>query len=282
MRSLINSEILGDYAIQNGKTILTQKLDMEKTKKQPGVYEVIRVIDGVPLFLEKHVERFKRSADLLGYSLKTSSGSEYLNSSIHSLVELNSCKNGNIKIIINNLNTAMQDNYFFFLKSSYPSLSQITDGVPTILFSAKRSNPNAKSLNLPFREKVDEEILKTSSYEALLVDKNRYITEGSKSNVFFVKDKTLYTPPAYNVLPGITRGAIIEICQRLSIEVIEQNIHSSTLKDFDGLFITGTSPKVLPISSVDGMIFFSSKNTLIITIKDAYDMLINEYIQSRT
>ena len=53
------------------------------------------------------------------------------------------------------------------------------------------------------------------------------------------------------------------------------------LKDFDGLFITGTSPKVLPISSVDDIIFFSSKNPLIIAIKDAYDKLINEYIQSR-
>lgn len=277
--SLIKSEILGNYVIENDKIISINEFEIDKTKKQPGVYEVIRVIDGVPLFLEKHIERFKYSADLLGYSLKANS--DYLIRSIHYLVKLNNCKNGNIKVVINSIDNAMQYNYFFFIKSSYPSLNQIMEGVPTILFSAERSNPNTKSLNLYFREKINEELLRTSSYEALLVDKNGYITEGSKSNVFLVRDKTLYTPPTYNVLPGITRGSIIEICQRLNVEVIEQNIHSNTLKDFDGLFITGTSPKVLPISSVDNIIFSSAKNSLIITIKDAYDMLINEYIQSR-
>ena len=75
-----------------------------------------------------------------------------------------------------------------------------TEGVKTILYYGERENPNAKIVNDNFRAKVTEEIKKSNAFEAILVDRNGLITEGSKSNIFAIKDGKLITAKAEAVL----------------------------------------------------------------------------------
>jgi len=96
-----------------------------------------------------------------------------------------------------------------------------------------------------------------------LVDRNGNLTEGSKSNIFMIKGNEVYTAPLENVLPGVTRGVIIEILKDLHVDFQEKSINESEIKELDALFISGTSPKVLPINKVDNIEFQSSENEMV-------------------
>ena len=274
----MDNEIINEYLIHNGNTEKVRDFDYNEIKKFPGVYEVVRIIQGVPLFIEKHLSRFRSSAKLLGFNLYETD--ESITMSINKLIKINECENCNVKIVINNLDKKEQDNYTFIMKSSYPKEEEERLGVPVILFHGERNNPNAKTTDLNFRKKLSEDILKYNVYEALLVNKNNEITEGSKSNFFVVNGDTIYTPPAENVLPGVTRGYVMDICRKLNFKIIEAPVTLNLLAEADGLFITGTSPQVLPISLVDKAEFPSAKNPVIIKVRDAYEALVKNYVSS--
>ena len=118
----------------------------------------------------------------------------------------------------------------------------------------------------------------TNAYEAILVDENGNITEGSKSNIFMIKDKQLITAPVNFVLPGITREIIIEGSKNIGYSISEENVNYKNIGDMDGLFISGTSPKVLPIRMVEKHCFNSSENDNIRKIMEAFDIKVENYI----
>jgi branched-chain amino acid aminotransferase len=179
---------------------------------------------------------------------------------------------GNVKLVFN----FNENNIFlaYFVKHHYPSEEEYENGVKTIFYHGERKNPNAKIINMEFRTAVDKEIIEKKAYEAILVDRNGYITEGSKSNIFMVKGKTIITSPLEGVLPGVTRSVIIELCKKLSLKVEEKRIYYRDITDLDGLFISGTSPKVLPINEVESIKFNSSHSEIIMKIMDEYDKVI--------
>lgn len=274
-----NSESSEEYLIYNGQQYKSQEFDLSPSSRLPGIYEVIRIIDSVPLFFEDHFERLIHSGNFLGYKIGVSEKSIY--SYILKLIELNNCRYGNVKTIINMLDTPDEQIYMFFIHSKYPSEDEANQGVIATLYHAERDNPNAKSMNLSYREKISLAISSTDAYEALLVNRNGDITEGSKSNFFAVKGDVLYTSPLKDVLPGITREMVMKICHSLKYKVVENLIPVRDLYKMDGLFITGTSPQVLPIASVDDMTFKSSSNEIIISIKTAYQDLVDSYISEK-
>lgn len=87
--------------------------------------------------------------------------------------------------------------------------------------------------------------------EALLTDMNGFVAEGPGANVFFEKDGTLYTPATGNILPGITRATILEICALLGIPVVEKLFTPAELKTADAAFFCGTAAEVIGWESYD-------------------------------
>lgn len=270
-------EIAKDYFLFNGNVLPSEEFDSEKVATYPSFYEVIRVIDGVPLFFEEHINRLWSSIKLLGYEQPY--GDITIKEHIYKLLEKNNCYNYNVKIVINQLNEQEPNLFVYFIKSSYPSDEAYEKGVHTILYKAERDNPNAKVVAAAFRDKVNESIKSANAYEAVLVNNNDEITEGSRSNMFFVKDDVFYTAPTKDVLVGITRTRIIQLCLQLGYRVVEDPIHVDFLESIDGLFLTGTSPKVLPIATVDSRKYNSSKNSAIKAVHNGYNQLIDSYIQ---
>lgn len=214
------------------------------------IYEVIRIINGKPLFYKEHYERMKNSFKLSDEDFDINE--DQLESDIESLVKANNLSIGNIKITYN---TSSKELRAFFIKHSYPTKEMYENGVSTILYFGERKNPNAKVINQSFRDTVNEEIKRNNAYEAILVDRNGYITEGSRSNIFLFKEGKLYTSKVEAVLPGVTRTEIIKMAKKNNIDVIEENIHYTNIKDFNGLFISGTSPNILPICKVNNIEF---------------------------
>jgi len=271
------AEGINSFFIINNEEKNIEAFDDSLVLSGKSLYEVIRVINGVPLFLENHLERLYNSAEIT--NLKIEYSLEDIKAVIIKLIKVNKVNEGNIKIVFNFKENHKEnsDFYAYFVKHSYPSTEQYKVGVPVILYHGERINPNAKVINTDFRSRVDAEIAKNNVYEAILVDRDGNITEGSKSNIFMVKGNQVITAPLEAVLPGITREVIMSLCRELGIEVREEKIYFENIKELEGLFISGTSPKVLPICKVDNIEFNSSTNKTILTIMEAYNKNIEKY-----
>jgi len=87
--------------------------------------------------------------------------------------------------------------------------------------------------------------------EALLLDHDNRIAEGSVANIFFVIDGILKTPTAETILPGITRDTVIILAQQLGIAVCEESIHLDDLSRATEAFFTGTASEITPIHMID-------------------------------
>ena len=87
--------------------------------------------------------------------------------------------------------------------------------------------------------------------EALMMDANGFISEGSGENIFIVKDLKLMTPTKDHCLNGITRQSVIQIAKDLNYDVIEKNLNFDDLISADEAFFTGTAVEITPISKVD-------------------------------
>ncbi|WP_294153778.1 aminotransferase class IV [uncultured Clostridium sp.] len=236
------------------------------------IYEVLRIIDGKPVFLEAHIKRMENSFKLVGEKFPLNYND--ICKRISELVRNENKEIGNIKLTYG-LNS--KEFKVFFINHSYPTDEMYEKGVKTILYFGERTNPNAKIVNDDFRSKVNAEIEKNKAFEAVLVDRNGFITEGSKSNIFMVKGKELITSPVKAVLPGVTRGEIIKLAQKIGIKVREEEFNYKDIDKLDGMFISGTSPKVLPISHV-GEIKLNPQNDIINQISQEYNNEIKRYL----
>ncbi|HYE81677.1 MAG TPA: aminotransferase class IV [Clostridia bacterium] len=272
----MSSEIIESYLVINGGIVPVHEAETLSLNSSRTIYEVIRVMTGIPLFLENHMERLEASARLIDSSVSSIAGK--IENSIHELIKANGSPEKNIKIIAYNLEKSTPDYMAYFIQSSYPAAEDYRNGVHTILLQEERSNPNAKLVNSSFKEKVAAALSETKAYEAILVNNKDEITEGSRSNVFFVRGDTVLTAPKGNVLIGITRVCVFELCRKLKIGIIEHSISISMLGEMDGIFMTGTSPKLLPISKVDDLHFNSAGNQIIKALMKGYNDMLDDYI----
>ncbi len=265
------------YFVINNELRSTCDFNPYPLQKGKQVYEVIRIIDGKPLFLQEHLKRFFKSAEIGGFTLPVNNRD--IVKRLKALIEANRLVNGNIEFLVHFGENSEKDFMAWVTPYTYPTDEMYKNGVSVSIMEAMRKHPNAKAFNRRLRSEADKIINERNVYEVILKNKEGYITEGSRSNVFFIKNQKLFTPPLSMVLPGITRMKIFEICNEQSIEIIEKNIKFSHISDFDSCFLTGTSPKVLPIKSINE-ISFDTGNALLRNIMLWYDKKIENYLKS--
>lgn len=239
-------------------------------------YEVIRVIDGKALFLNEHIDRLEQS--LILSNIKCFKKSE-TTKHVKKLLEANYVREKNLKINFFCDNDA-ENLFAFFIESHYPNQQAYKYGVKVELLPIERHNPNVKLENPILRGSADKAICMSQTHEMLLVNSNGYITEGSRSNFFAVFGDLLVTPPAQQVLEGITRKMVIRLAKENSIKFEERPIHSSEIYKMDGAFITGTSTKVLPIAKI-GDYEYNEMPSITTTLQNLYDKLTTENLQTQ-
>ncbi|MCK3685086.1 aminotransferase class IV [Maribellus sp. YY47] len=256
------------YFILNGELIPNDQFKPDENAG--GIYEVIRMISGKPLFLEEHLARFNRSAGIAGRKIRYSEAE--ISDFLQQLIQKNEMTDGNVLVSCKvNLKA-------FFIAHSYPGELQYRLGVECGLLHAERENPNAKVFQTSVREQANQLIAEKGYYEVLLVDHNENITEGSRSNTFFVQGNQLLTSPSDKVLLGVTRQKVIECAMDLGIEIREREIPLAQLNECDAVFITGTSPNILPISKIENW-DFNVQNPLLRSLMKHFDFLIENYLQ---
>ena len=113
--------------------------------------------------------------------------------------------------------------------------------------------------------------------EALLLDMNDHVAEGPGANVFFEKDGKLFTPAPGNILSGITRATVIEICDELNIKVEDKFFTTTEMKAADAAFYCGTAAEIIGWESLDEVKFPTAwNNTISRQIQQAYITRVKE------
>lgn len=269
-------EAIGENLIVKGKVQKVRETDIFEKIEKPPIYEVIRVIDGIPLFYEEHLERMKKSAEIVGLSLGREE--DLIKEDIINIIDKNNIVNENIKLLLAEIKGIGSAFIVYEIASFYPPLEYYTEGIHTILVDYQRENPNAKVFHSSFKQEIKDQLDKNNAFEALLVNKSGSIVEGSRSNMFFAFKDKIYTAKGSDVLLGVTRSQIFKVCKKLNIEIVEENINVEDIKKIDGAFMTGTSVNVLPISTIDNIKLDSIDNRIIVEINNQYMIEMQNYI----
>ena len=238
-------------------------------------YEVIRVTKGKPLFFDLHITRLQQSLTLSNYP---NVDDEKLRTSIKKLLKANYVNEKNLKVVIF-FKDQIPEIFAFFIESHYPPEQAYNNGVKVKLLTVERERPNVKLDNPTLRKTADNIIRESEVHETLLVNEKGYITEGSRSNFFAIIDNKIVTPPGGEVLEGITRKMIISLAKSNKFPIEERPIHTSEISLMNGAFITGTSPKVLPIAQIENHTFHPIPS-MIKQLLTLYDKLTDTTLQN--
>jgi branched-chain amino acid aminotransferase len=270
-------QVTGNHFVTNNELIPVKFIENYVDDEDNTIYEVLRVVQFKPLFLEEHLHRFLSSLTSVHKNKSQATDKHLITERIISLIRKNNIPYGNIRFQFNSNDTGRF--CAWFIPVAYPSEQQYADGVPVKTLSATRIDPTIKTRDKKLRQNADDFIKEHDIYEAILVNPEGYLTEGSRSNIFFIDGKTFCTPPQYDVLPGITRQKVIYLLKNNGLQFEEELIHISELSRFQSCFISGTSAKILPVATINE-ITMDVQNDLLRNIIKSYNSLINNYLES--
>lgn len=234
-----------------------------------GVFEGVRAYEtsqGAAIFrLHDHTQRLLNSARILAMPVPFSF--EALNQAHHRVIQRNNLKSAYIRPMIFFGSEAMglrADDLSVHVMiaawdwPAYMSTEAKEQGIKVRTSSFTRhhvnitlckAKANANYLNsvLALREAID-----SGCEEALLLDTEGYVAEGSGENIFIVRNQTLYTPELTSCLDGITRKTVFELATKKGYTIVEKRISRDEVYIADEAFFTGTAAEILPIRILDG------------------------------
>ena len=228
-----------------------------------GVYETLKVRAGILYFPELHVERLLHSATIIG--LDHGFAASAIQGWLEDLVRANGAKDANLKVLLIGRNAPGADLYLMQLNPLFPKRHDYRDGAKAVLFAGERQYPQAKSLNMLISTMAFREAREHDAYDAILVNRQGHLTEGTRTNLFYTDGEKFYTPPAEEVLAGVTRLTVMQCIREAGWKVEERPLTLDELKAgsldavvspdaagdravCQGLFLTSTSTKIMPIT----------------------------------
>jgi D-alanine transaminase len=227
-----------------------------------SVYEVLAAVDGRICHLDQHLDRLERSLGALAMAWPVSR--RVLPVILNRVMQLNRVSHGVVYIQISR-GTAPRNHAFpaetapTLVVSAWtnkgPSVEQVEAGVSVVTRPDQRwQRPDIKTVGLLPNLLARQSAKESGAYEALLVNGQGAVTEGSATNVFIVaRDGALLTHPADgSVLEGVTRTNVIALARRMGLEVGERPFTVAEVLAAREMFLTGTTITVLPVVRVDG------------------------------
>ena len=210
----------------------------------------------------EHFDRFKVSAEAI--NLPYTYNTQDLIEQTYKLLELNNLGDAYIRPMLYapaNMSFTQNTESFIFIQAweMGPFLGDKRIRVMTSSF--QRPNPkgfkiHAKAAGHYVNSIMASQEAKAAGYdEALLLDMHDHVAEAPGANVFFEKDGKLYTPSLGNILPGITRATVLELCATYAIPVVETSFGIDAIKGADAAFFCGTAAEVIGLESIDDVSF---------------------------
>jgi len=243
-----------DHAIVNGKHLPLEQAQISIFDKAVfssfGVYEAVKVDRGRPFYLREHLQRLLQSARMI--ELELSADLSTLVAWFQTLNQLDPQATWRLTIIAFGPLEAGAEALIAMRPETLQRYPQrlYDEGASAVLYAGRRAVPGCKSLNNLVNYLAQRAAGRAGALEGLLHHGGR-LTEGGRSNLFAVRQGQLVTPPAAQVLSGITRDIIIQLMQATDCAVIEKPL-STDLSQYDELFISSTSMHVMPVTRVEG------------------------------
>lgn len=251
-----------------------------------GVFEGIRAyqtVNGVKVFKShEHYERLLRSASLMGIPLHYTA--EELTQATYEVLARNNQSNAYIRpLVFCSPNMSLTSpNEVSLMIATWEWGKYLGDQLLNVCISSfQRPNPKSFKIEAKACGHYVNSILATTEAkqrgfdEGLLLDIEGFVAEGPGANFFYEKDGVLHTPPKGNILPGITRQTVLEICAELDLKVVEKLFKPEELFEADSAFFCGTAAEVIGIDSIERQKFNKPwKESIGATIQEAYRCLV--------
>jgi len=251
-----------------------------------GVFEGIRAyrtVNGTKIFkAHEHYERLQNSGRLAGIPF-TYSVDELVQLS-YQVLEKNNLSNAYIRPLVycspNMALTAPHETYLMI--AAWEWGKYLGDRLLNVCISSyQRPNPKSIRAEAKVCGHYVNSILATVEAkqrgydEALMLDANGYVAEGPGANFFFEKNGVLFTAPPGNILPGITRQTVLDICRELDIPVEQKFASPEEVLEADSAFFCGTAAEVAAIGALEGQPLPKPwKKSLGATVQEAYQCLV--------
>lgn len=232
-----------------------------------GIFEGIRIYNGNIFKCKEHLDRLYDSAKSIQLNIPLSY--HEMEAALVETLRRNELRDGYIRLVVSrgvgNLgldpNRCPKASIIIIAEQlAIYSEEAYKTGLKTVSVSTRRNipdalNPKIKSLNYLNNILVKIQSNLAGAGEAIMMNAQGYVTEGSGDNIFIVKRGVITTPPCYlGALEGITRQAIIEICERIGYKLKEEPFTLHDVYIADEVFLTGTAAEVIAVREVDGRI----------------------------
>ncbi|MCY9592725.1 branched-chain-amino-acid transaminase [Paenibacillus chitinolyticus] len=230
-----------------------------------GIFEGIRIYGGNIFKCKEHLDRLYDSAKSIMLNIPLSF--QEMQDALVETIRRNELRDGYIRLVVSrgpgdlglDPRRSPKASVIIIVEqlSIYPEEAYI-NGLKTVSVSSRRNipdavNPKIKSLNYLNNILVKIQSNLAGVGEAIMLNSQGYVAEGSSDNIFIVKRGVVFTPPCYiGALEGITRAAIIEICERKGYTLKEEPFTLHDVYVADEVFFTGTAAEVIAVREVDG------------------------------
>lgn len=225
-----------------------------------AIYEVAGVLDGKLVDFAHHMERYFNSLDKLGIASPLSQ--QQVLQAFRKLVELNQIDEGLVYMQVTRGEAErdfvwpddIEPNVFMFTqhKASIENRAAETGVSLASAPDIRWARRDIKSVNLLAQVLAKKTAHDAGAYEALMIDGDGYVTECGSTSFFIVKGDLILTRPLSNdILPGVTRRAVVSLCQREGLRLVENKFTLDDALDADEAFISGASSYILPVIRID-------------------------------
>lgn len=222
-----------------------------------GIFDFFRLVNHTPLHLDDHLTRFYFSAEQMRLPVPYSK--DQLSAIIGELIRKNDTPNTGIRItltggISEDAYTISTPNFIIsqhFFKP--PTAEQLQAGLKLMLFAHQRQLPQVKTIDYIMPIWM-QPLMKQSGADDLLYYQNEFATECPRNNFFIITQDEKIVTPAIDILKGITRDKLLHKAVQY-FEVEERNVSLEDIRNAKEAFITSTTKGILPVASVDDIIF---------------------------
>jgi branched-chain amino acid aminotransferase len=232
-----------------------------------GVFEGIRVYNGVIFRYKEHLERLYSSAKSIRLQIPLTK--EQMTGAVVETLKRNGLKDAYIRLVVTrgmgdlgvDPRKCRKASVIIITEYADPSSGAIAKnkGISVIISSVRRDAVDAttheiKSLNYLNSVLAKLEALDAGADDALMLDRNGFVSEATTTNLFIAKYGEVFTPPSTaGILPGVTRRRIIKLARELGYQVYEKGLTPFDVTNADEAFLTGTLSEIVPLVKVKGI-----------------------------
>lgn len=255
------------YVSINGKLVLKKDANIPIISKGfmfgHGLFETIKIHHGKPIFIEEHLNRLKDSSKKIGIEVEESFND--IKKRCKELISANNLSFGAVKILY----TKDLEGYTLVISTRETSYThdKYEKGF-SLCFSDVKRNPHSiltyiKSNNYLENILAREKAVNKGFDEVVFLNVYNKICEGCISNIFFIKNKKIYTPSIdFGILPGIMRDKIIKLINKLGYDIIVSEFEKDDLLQADEVFITNSLMDIMPVSKIEDKKFDLCNNEI--------------------